>query len=198
MVSLPYSQACENNKQPILAQLQEVFVGPGTVLEVGSGTGQHAVYFAAALPHLTWQPSDHPASIETCRPRLAAAALPNLAEPLVLDVADSAWPLTRADMAFSANTAHIMSWNEVEALFRGLGGMLPVGAPFCLYGPFRYGGRHTSASNADFDSSLRARAAHMGLRDMDDLQRLANSTGFRLENDIAMPANNRLLVWRRP
>ncbi|MBM68488.1 MAG: methylase [Haliea sp.] len=194
---LPFSQACENNKEPILARLQQLFVDAGTVLEVGSGTGQHAVHFAAALPHLRWQPTDHPDSVDNCRERVRAAALPNIAEPLALDVAELRWPVIHADMAYSANTAHIMCWTEVECMFRGLARVLPAQGAFCLYGPFRYAGRYSSASNAAFDASLRARAAHSGLRDLDDLLVLARDTGFELESDTAMPANNQLLVWRR-
>jgi|TARA_R100000005_G_scaffold26336_1_gene11679 SAM-dependent methyltransferase len=194
---LPFSQACENNKAPILAELLPIFVDAGLVLEVGSGTGQHAAHFAAALPHLRWQPTDHPDSVHNCRERLQVAALPNVAEPLALDVAESLWPVTYADMAFSANTAHIMCWKEVESMFRGLGRVLRAHGVFCLYGPFRYAGRYTSASNAAFDAALQARAAHMGLRDIDDLLVLARDTGFELEADRAMPANNQLLVWRR-
>jgi hypothetical protein len=135
--------------------------------------------------------------VHNCRERLQAAALPNVAEPLALDVAEPLWPVTHANMAFSANTAHIMSWTDVESMFRGLAGVLPALAVFCLYGPFKYAGRYTSASNAAFDASLQARAAHMGLRDLDDLLVLARDTGFELEADTAMPANNQLLVWRR-
>tara|TARA_R110002110_G_scaffold213154_3_gene426311 strand:+ start:46636 stop:47223 length:588 start_codon:yes stop_codon:yes gene_type:complete len=192
----PYSQACENNKQPILECLRDILVEPGLVLEIGSGTGQHAEYLATQLPHLQWQPTNHP-SVADCEERLREAALANVLPPLALDVAASNWPLVAADAAFSANTAHIMGWPEVQAMFHGLAAILPEGAPFCLYGPFNYGGSFTSDSNRAFDQHLRSRAAHMGIRDIEDLLDLAALSGFTLAADNAMPANNRLLVWRR-
>lgn len=193
----PHSQACENNKQPILVCLREILVEPGLVLEIGSGTGQHAEFLAAELPHLQWQPTDHPAAIGDCEERLQQAALANVRAPLALDVAASRWPLAAADAAFSANTAHIMSWPEVQAMFMGLATTLPLGAPFCLYGPFNYGGNFTSDSNRMFDEHLRSRAPHMGIKDIEDLLDLAALSDFALAADHPMPANNRLLVWRR-
>ncbi|MEQ8801286.1 DUF938 domain-containing protein [Haliea sp.] len=192
----PYSQACENNKQPIFECLRDVLVEPGLVLEIGSGTGQHVEYLATQLPHLQWQPTNHPSAAD-CEERLREAALANVLPPLALDVAASNWPLVAADAAFSANTAHIMGWPEVQAMFQGLAAILPEGAPFCLYGPFNYGGSFTSDSNRAFDQHLRSRAAHMGIRDIEDLLELAALSGFILAADNAMPANNRLLVWRR-
>lgn len=192
----PFSQACENNKQPILECLRDILVEPGLVLEIGSGTGQHVEYLAAQLPHLQWQPTNHPSAAD-CEERLREAALANVLPPLALDVAASPWPLVAADAAFSANTAHIMGWPEVQAMFHGLAAILPEGAPFCLYGPFNYGGSFTSDSNRAFDQHLRSRAAHMGIRDIEDLLDLAALSGFTLAADNAMPANNRLLVWRR-
>ena len=196
-MSKPFSQACENNKGPILEALRTVLTAPGTVLEIGTGTGQHAVHFAAALPHLVWQPSDLPGSEQVCLPWLREQALANIAAPVALDVMDLPWPLGQVDAVFSANTAHIMSWREVEAMFRGIAAITAEGAPFCLYGPFNYGGRHTSESNRRFDESLRSQSRAMSIRDMDDLTRLGAETGLRLESDMEMPANNRLLVWRR-
>jgi len=193
----PFSQACENNKGPILAVLREVFAGPGLVVEVGSGTGQHAVHFAAQLPHLTWQPTDVADNLPGIRMWLGEADLPNLREPLTLDVAQGAWPVTAADYVFSANTAHIMGWPEVERLIGGVAALLPPGGAFCLYGPFAYGGEHTSDSNARFDASLKERDGRMGIRDVRDLEQLADAAGLTLEADHAMPANNRTLVWRR-
>jgi len=193
----PHSQACENNKQPILECLREVFVEPGLVLEIGCGTGQHAEFLAAQLPHLQWQPSDHPSTLGDCAQRLREAGLANILPPLALDVAASSWPVAAADAAFSANTAHIMGWTEVQAMFLRLAAVLPQGAPFCLYGPFNYAGRFTSVSNRLFDEQLRNRAAHMGIRDIEDLLDLAALSDFALTADHAMPANNRLLVWRK-
>jgi hypothetical protein len=193
----PFSQACENNKGPILAVLREVFADPGLVVEIGSGTGQHAVHFAAQLPHLIWQPTDVADNLPGIRTWLGEADLPNLREPLTLDVAQGDWPVTAADYVFSANTAHIMGWPEVERLIGGVAALLPPGGAFCLYGPFAYGGEHTSDSNARFDASLKERDGRMGIRDVRDLEQLAEAAGLTLEADHAMPANNRTLVWRR-
>ncbi|MDO8862369.1 DUF938 domain-containing protein [Haliea sp. E1-2-M8] len=193
----PYSQACENNKQSILECVREVFVEPGLVLEIGSGTGQHAEFLAARLPHLQWQPTDHPSALDGCEERLREAGLANILPPLALDVAANDWPLAAADAAFSANTAHIMGWPEVQAMFLGLAAALPFGAPFCLYGPFNYAGNFTSDSNRVFDEQLRSRAPHMGIKDIEDLLDLGALADFMLDADHAMPANNRLLVWRK-
>ncbi|MFA9460833.1 DUF938 domain-containing protein [Thiohalorhabdus sp. Cl-TMA] len=193
----PFSQACENNKAPILEVLAEVFREPGTILEIGSGTGQHAVHFGRHLPHLTWQPTDVAENLPGIRAWLAEAGVANVREPLVLDLGQTDWPVAAADGVFSANTAHIVSWPQVERLFTGVASMLPGGAAFCLYGPFSYDGAHTSESNARFDEMLRGRDPHSGIRDLRDLEGLAEGVGLRLEADYAMPANNRTLVWRR-
>lgn len=193
----PFSQACENNKQPILERIRNTFTIPGIILEIGTGTGQHAVHFASAMPHLEWQPSDRPGASGHCLGWIEEAALANIRPPVELDVAAGNWPVDNIDGAYSANTAHIMAWQEVEAMFAGLSSRLGTDMPFCLYGPFSYGGRHTSDSNRQFDQHLRNQAPHMGIRDMNDLLELAEGTDFRLENDHEMPANNRLLVWRK-
>ena len=159
----PFSQACENNKQPILTLLQQIFIAPATILEIGSGTGQHAVHFATHLPHLRWQPSDHPDNYQLCQPWLADAKLTNIGSPIALDVGQQHWPVPDFDGVFSANTAHIMAWQEVEAMFAGAGKGLTAstirreGASghFCLYGPFKYNGDFTSASNQNFDQHLK-------------------------------------------
>lgn len=192
---LPFSQACENNKAPILERLREIFDAPGTVVEIGTGTGQHAVHFATAMPHLQWQPTDHPDAVNFCRPRLAQAALPNLLPVIELDVGTPRWPIESFNWAFSANTAHILSWREVEQMFRHMGERLPERGAFCLYGPFNQQGRFSSDSNRQFDQHLRARASHMGIRDLDDLCALAEAVGLTLAQNHAMPANNRLLVF---
>ncbi|WP_166257231.1 DUF938 domain-containing protein [Marinobacter salicampi] len=194
---LPFSQACENNKEPILQVLREWLDSPGLVLELGTGTGQHAVHFAAGLPHLEWQPSDRPEVIDNCRARIDNSGLGNLRPPVSLDVRQSPWPLKAADAVFSANTAHIMAWPEVESMFTGVSGLLSPGGLFCLYGPFHYHGEATSPSNAEFDAHLKAQGSGMGIRDMDELEPLARSNRLELAADIAMPANNRLLIWRR-
>jgi SAM-dependent methyltransferase len=193
----PYSESCEENKDPILTVLRRVLTAPGLVLEVGSGTGQHAVHFARHLPHLTWQPTDVPEHLPGIGLWLDEAGLPNVLEPLALDVRQRPWPVQRADAVFSANTAHIMSWPEVQALFLGVGEVLAPGGAFLLYGPFSRHGRHTAESNARFDAFLRARDPASGVRDLDDLQRLAAASGLVLAEDVAMPVNNRTLVWRR-
>ena len=183
----PFSEASERNREPILAILRRVFADSRKVLEIGAGTGQHAVYFSAALPHLEWQASDVAEHLTGIRMWGA--------EPIELDV-DQPWPALDADAAFSANTAHIMSWAQVERMFAGLAGM-PSLRLFCLYGPFSYGGRHTAASNARFDAMLRARDPASGIRDLDDIVALAGRCGMALVEDNAMPANNRLLVFSK-
>lgn len=192
----PHSTACERNRDPILAVLQEHFADRRTVLEIGSGTGQHAVYFAAALPWLTWQTSDREANLDGIHLWLDEAALPNTPAPLALDV-NAPWPAFRADAVFSANTLHIMAWPEVERLFAGLPAATETGARLVVYGPFNYGGKFTSDSNAAFDASLKAQHAHMGIRDFEAVDALAAAAGFSLLEDRAMPANNRCLVWQR-
>jgi cyclopropane fatty-acyl-phospholipid synthase-like methyltransferase len=193
--NLPFSQACENNKEPILERLREIFDAPGKVLEIGTGTGQHAVHFANAMPHLQWQPTDHPDAAELCHPRLEHAGLPNILPIIELDVATAQWPVKSFTWAFSANTAHIMAWPEVEEMFRKIGERLPKHGAFCLYGPFNNQGRHSSESNRQFDQHLRARSSRMGIRDLDDLCALAESAGLTLAGNCAMPANNRLLIF---
>ena len=193
---LPFSQACENNKAPILEALCKVLDMPARVLEIGTGTGQHAEHFARSLPHLQWQPSDHPDAAHLSRLRLKQAKLPNILPILEIDVGREPWPVAGIDGAFSANTAHIMAWTEVEQMFHGIGERLTAKGAFCLYGPFNVQGRFTSESNRQFDQYLRARAPHMGIRDLDDMNDLAEAEGLLLEGDIAMPANNRLLVFR--
>jgi cyclopropane fatty-acyl-phospholipid synthase-like methyltransferase len=194
---LPFSQACENNKVPILEALQEVFNAQGTVLEIGTGTGQHAVYFAQSMPHLQWQPTDHPDAAEFCRPRLEQAALPNILPVIELDVGTDDWPAEPFTWVFSANTAHIMGWSEVEQMFHHIRRRLPQNGAFCLYGPFNSQGRYSSESNRQFDRHLRARAVSMGIRDLEDIGALAKRTGLILAENYSMPANNRLLVLKR-
>ena len=196
MSSLPFSQACENNKRPILAILETAFADVRQVLEVGSGTGQHAEYFAAHLPHCHWQCTDRPEWLAGLQARIAQAALPNLPPPLKLDVRET-WPASQVEAVFSANTLHIMHWPEVEAFFQGVGQLLQAGGVCCIYGPFNYQGNYTSDSNAAFDQMLRRRDPGSGLRDIDDITSLAAANGLQLSADHAMPANNRLLVFYR-
>jgi cyclopropane fatty-acyl-phospholipid synthase-like methyltransferase len=192
----PHAPACDRNREPILAVLRRHFVDRRRVLEIGSGTGQHAVYFAQALPHLSWQTSDVEENLPGIEQWLADAQLPNLSAPVVLDV-NGTWPVTRYDAAFSANTLHIMSWPEVAALFAGLDAALEADSVLAIYGPFNYLGHFTSESNASFDASLKLRSQTMGIRDFEAVDELAGSIGLELVEDRAMPANNRMLVWRR-
>jgi hypothetical protein len=197
----PFSAACERNRDAIAAVLRTCFADRHRVLEIGSGTGQHAVHFAAALPHLIWQPTDRAENLPGIRAWLADAALPNILPPLEFDVARDAAPLGAAptvyDAVFSANTLHIMSWPEVEGLFARLPGLVDDAAILAIYGPFNYAGEFTSASNAAFDRSLKRQAEHMGIRDAEAVDALAHAAGFDLIDDVAMPANNRCRVWRR-
>lgn len=196
-MSKEFSAACERNAEPILAVLRDVLAKRPRVLEIGSGTGQHAVYFGRRLPHVTWQTSDLPANHASILAWQRDECLPNVLPPVALDTAASAWPAGPFDAVFSANTCHIMAWPQVEAMFAGAGALLAPGGALCIYGPFNYGGRFTSDSNAQFDASLRARAPHMGIRDIEAVDALASAHGMRLHHDYAMPANNRLLVWLR-
>ncbi|HET7845316.1 MAG TPA: DUF938 domain-containing protein [Xanthomonadales bacterium] len=196
MSDKPFSAASERNRDPILAVLRTHFADRRRVLEIGSGTGQHAVHFAAALPHLEWQASDRPDYLPGIRAWLAEAKLANTPAPLQLDV-NGAWPAAQFDAAFSANTLHIMAWPEVELAFAGLARVLADDAKLVVYGPFNVDGRFTSESNAAFDASLKAQAPHMGIRDRAAVVALAATHGLRLVADEAMPANNRCLVFRR-
>lgn len=197
MDTRPYSAACERNRDPILQVLGPQFAACGQVLEIGSGTGQHAVHFAAAMPWLQWQASDRADNLPGIRAWLDEAALANTPAPLELDVATGPWPSWRFDAVFTANSLHIMGWPEVQSFFAALPGVLAAQAMLAVYGPFNYGNAFTSDSNRDFDASLRARAPCMGIRDFEAVDALARGIGFMLADDIAMPANNRLLLWRR-
>ena len=247
----PFSPASERNRDPILEVLRVQFGGRRHVLEIGSGTGQHAVHFAAAMPWLVWQCSDRAEYLPGVRAWLDEAGLPNTPAPIELDVASERWPLPgaslplplagegwgegaldprvheqdqdqerphpafgrllpqagevnnragegtrRFDAVFSANTLHIMAWREVEAFFAGLDTVLAEQATVVVYGPFNYGGDYTSDSNREFDGWLKARDPHSGIRDFEAVDALARGIGLRLSADIAMPANNRCLVWR--
>lgn len=193
----PFSQACENNQQPILEVLSQYLTGPGTVNEIGSGTGQHAVYMARHLPHIRWQPSDVAPNLPGIQAWCDEAGLPNLAPPVAFDVNDATTSLQAAPWLFSANTLHIMSWASVERFFHWIPHLLqPQGLAF-FYGPFNYNGQYTSDSNARFDAWLKTQAAHQGIRDVADITALAEQAGLSAVADHAMPANNRTLVWRR-
>jgi cyclopropane fatty-acyl-phospholipid synthase-like methyltransferase len=192
------AEACERNKAPILQVLRTEFAASRAVLEIGSGTGQHAVYFAAHLPQLTWQPSEVASLLPALAERVRLEGSPNLRAPIALDVRARPWPHAEADAIFTANTLHIMAWAEVEDFFHGVGAALGPGGVLCVYGPFNYQGRYTSASNAQFDAWLKARDPHSAIRDFEALNTLAAAQELMLAADHAMPANNRTLVWRRP
>ncbi|OYX33369.1 MAG: methylase [Hydrogenophilales bacterium 32-62-9] len=197
MINKPYSESCEQNREPILAVLRDAFADRHRLLEIGSGTGQHAVYFAAELPQLVWQTADVRAYHPGIHAWLDEAALPNVLPPLELDVNQAAWRSGRYDAVFSANTLHIMGWPEVIQFFAGLGEVLEPGGVLVVYGPFNYNGQFTSDSNARFDAWLKARDPASGVRDFEAVDALARAQDLVLQRDVAMPANNRSLVWQR-
>lgn len=190
----PFSQASENNKQAILQVLETIFLEPTTVLEIGSGTGQHACYFAEKLPHVIWQASDRKENLAGINLRIEEQKLSNLPSSITLDVTDPSWPYQQLNALFTANTLHIMSWQEVECFFTGLAKYLTAKAPVCVYGPFNYHGQYTSASNKQFDQWLKARDPLSGIRDVAEIEKLAHRAGLFIKKDFAMPANNRLLL----
>lgn len=193
----PFAPACERNRDPILAVLRERFTEPTRVLEIGSGTGQHAVYFAHHMPHLTWWPADLPERLPGIQMWTDEAALTNVAAPIALDVDMPTWPEGRYDLVFTANTVHIVSEPHVERLIAGAAGMLDAGGRLLVYGPFKYNGAHTSESNARFQEWLTDRDPQSGVRDFEWVDQLAKEAGLVLEEDIEMPANNRILIWRK-
>jgi Protein of unknown function (DUF938) len=192
------SPAVARNRDFILAVLRRALPGRGTVVEIASGSGEHAVHFAAALPQLTWQPTDpDPEARGSIAAYRAAAQLPNLLPPLALDATSPTWPLTEADAMVAINMIHIAPWAAAEGLMAGAERLLSAGGILFLYGPFREHGRHTAPSNAAFDESLRARNREWGVRDLDEVAALARRHGFALEERVAMPANNLSVVFRR-
>lgn len=193
----PFSNACERNREPILAVLRDYLRGTGSVLEIGSGTGQHAVHFAAVLPGLVWQTSDCAEHLPGIQLWLDEAGLANTPPPLQLDVNLGPWPPRSYDAVFSSNTLHIMGWDEVVKLFAALPERLTAGGLLIIYGPFNYHGQFTSPSNEAFDTGLRASDPNRGLRDFAAVDALAKKAGLHLIEDRACPANNRCLVWRR-
>jgi cyclopropane fatty-acyl-phospholipid synthase-like methyltransferase len=191
----PRSEACARNREPILAVLRRYFATRRRVLEIGSGSAEHAEHFAAALPALTWQSSDVASHLPDLRQWIAMAGLANLPPPLALDVSGP-WPEARFDALFTANTLHIMDWEHVRALFAALPAVLTPGALLAVYGPFNYDGRFTSPSNAAFDTWLKRRSPASGIRDFAAIDNLARASGLTLVEDGLMPANNRMLIWQ--
>jgi hypothetical protein len=192
---LPHSDACERNKGPILAVLRDAFANCKHVLEIGSGTGQHAVHFAVEMPWLVWQPSELPDAMPGLRKRIFNEGPSNLRAPVVIDVTEAPWDVRKVDGVFTANTMHIMHWPQVKAFFAGLPAVAKPGTVLAIYGPFRYGGRYTSGSNESFDAMLQARDPASGLRDFEAVDALARAAGFVFKADHAMPAHNQTLVW---
>jgi len=196
-MSKPFSEACENNKVPILAVISGYFSPGDIILEIGSLTTQHVQYFARQMPRVTWQPSDIKANLDTVRAGLAGVDLDNILPPLPLDVTDDSWPLVMADGVFSANTLHIMPESHIGRFFRGVGTVLAPQGHLCVYGPFNYNGEYTSESNARFDQWLKAQGRHGGIRDFEVVNAHATQEGLVLVSDHEMPANNRMLVWQK-
>jgi SAM-dependent methyltransferase len=193
-----YAPAAARNREPILAVLQRVLPTRGLVLEVASGSGEHAALLAAALPHLVWQPSDaDPRARDSIAAFGAASGLANLRAPLALDAAASRWPVTSAAAVVCINMIHIAPWFACEGLMAGAGRILGTGGVLYLYGPFREDGRHTAPSNAAFDADLRARDPSWGVRDLGDVAALAARHGLGHVETVAMPANNRSVVFRK-
>ena len=191
-----YSAACDQNKDPILKVIKPLLLNAKSVLEVGSGTGQHCVYFAKELPHLTWQASDQSMYLPSVSAWIDDAKLANTPKALKLNV-DLDWPEDKYQAIYSANTVHIMSWEMVLNFFKGVGQVLDKGGVFILYGPFNYQGQYTSQSNANFDLLLKDNNPLSAIRDFEALNQLAQKVGLSLVNDFAMPANNRILCWEK-
>jgi SAM-dependent methyltransferase len=190
--------SAERNKEPILEVLRRVLPPRGVVLEIGSGTGQHVVHFAKALPQLTFQPSEMDSSQHaSIRAWIAHEQLVNVRPPLAFDVARLPWPVSQADAIVCINVIHISPWEATLALMEGAGKLLPPGGVLVTYGPYKRGGVHTAPSNAEFDASLRSRDPLWGVRDMEEVETVAGKSGLRLVECVAMPANNFTLAFRR-
>ena len=189
------SPSCERNKEPILAVLREILSVPGLVLEIGSGSGQHAVHFARGLPHVEWQPTDVADNLPGISAWCDEAGLANLREPLALDLFSDRWPVAVAQAVVCINTIHIVSWEAVERLFAGAGRLLSPGGVMYVYGPYRYADRPLEPSNEEFDRWLKARDSASGVRLFENVNRLAGQNGLILAGDRAMLANNRSIWW---
>ena len=193
-----FAPAAERNRQPILDVLRRVLPPAGLVLEVASGTGEHAIFFSEHLPDLRWQPTDASSeALQSIGAWVDQTARKNLLPPLELDVRSPQWPVTKANALVCINMIHISPWETTEALFHGASKVLTAGSPLVTYGPYRLHGEHTAQSNEAFDQSLRSRNARWGVRDIDDLSELGGQTGFALQERVGMPANNMTLVWTR-
>ena len=193
----PFAESSAENRQPIFEVIEPLLQDCQTLLEIGSGTGQHAVYFSESLPHLTWQCSDLRHNHAGINMWIEESGLNNVQAPIELDTLNSDWPDQSFDAVFSANTVHIMDWNMVQGLFAGLSQVMNVGGRFLLYGPFNYNGQYSSESNARFDQWLKERDPGSGIKDFEKLDQLAKEAGLKLVNDYEMPVNNRLLYWQK-
>ncbi len=193
----PYSESCDQNRDPILEVIKPLLTEKISVLEIGSGTGQHAVYFAQKMPHLIWQTSDQKTYHEGIKLWLDDTDLDNTPPPISLNVSTNTWPNQSYDAIFSANAVHIMAWYNVVDFFKNAPKLVNKGGLFILYGPFNYNQQYTSESNARFDIWLKQRDPHSAIRDFEALDELAQKAGMTLQSDHALPANNRILVWEK-
>lgn len=193
----PYSESCDQNREPILTIIQKLFANKKHILEIGSGTGQHAVYFAKQMPHLIWQCSDQVAYHAGINQWLEEAALDNTRAPIALNVSSDDWPDLNIDAIFSANAVHIMSWENVKDFIKNAGELLTSKGLLVLYGPFNYNNQYTSESNARFDGWLKQRDPKSGIRNFEDMDSLAQQAGLKLQGDFPMPANNQILYWEK-
>ncbi len=193
----PFSESCQQNRQPILDVIQPLLKHSQTLLEIGSGTGQHAVYFSEDMPHLQWHTSDRSEYHQGINLWLEEANNPNIHPPISLDVSKDTWPKQQFDAVFSANTLHIMSQSNVSAFFKYVSSCMQEGGLLIVYGPFNYDKQYTSASNARFDTWLKSQNINSGIKDFEWVNHLAHATGLTLEKDYAMPANNRILYWKK-
>ena len=193
-----HAPATARNREPILAVLRDVLPSSGTVLEVASGTGEHAIHFARALPDLVWQPSDpDPSALASIRAWAEAGKLGNLRPPLLLDAAAPEWPIEKADAILCINMVHISPWEATVGLLRHSAKLLPVGGPLVLYGPYLRAGVATADSNEAFDASLKMRDQRWGLRHLEEIIALAGDSGMMLDHIVEMPANNLSVTLRR-
>jgi len=189
----PYSESCDQNKEAILSVISPILSTVSSVLEVGSGTGQHAIHFAKKMPHLSWHTSDRQDYISGIECWLNEAKVENVIAPVVLNVNHSIWPEQKVDAVFTANSVHIMNQDEVTLLIEGSAAALTLKGCFLIYGPFNYDGNYTSESNERFDQWLKDRDGRSGIKDFEEISRLALANGLSLKKDYEMPANNRIL-----
>ena len=197
MKNKPYAESCEQNRRVILDVIQPLLVNSKSLLEIGSGTGQHAVYFSEKLPHIIWNSSDRTENIEAIKLWLSDTDSEKLPTPIELDVTQNIWPDITVDTVFTANTCHIMSQQSVETMIERVGQLLPAEGQLIIYGPFNYNQQYTSPSNERFDQWLKQRDSQSAIRNFEDINNLARKAGLNLVNDYEMPANNRILHWRK-